>query len=405
MKNFIPSEAGELKNTESELLDEFFKWGYKLVITPLFENLDTIVTALNEKLKSRMMKFVDPSTGDVVALRPDITPQISRIVATRLSHVREPLRLCYSGRVVRFEQKVSGREREVFQAGCELIGLKDAEADAEAMALSVRTLKRLGLSSGLVLDIGHSGVLKAVDRLAGDKKAEVRKALEIKSQRDLAKSLLSAGLPARTRKTIIGITQTRDPEAVLAQMDGLPDFKRSADRIRSILEVLREHEVDCEICIDACDVREFNYYTGATFQVLHIKAPSPLIVGGRYDSLIKRYGYDVSATGFAADIEEIARASAGEGSGGKQTVHFVVVPMKPSLRKEAIRLSSWLRSNGFQVIAETKPRKPRAQKTDTMPPAYGVIAIDSPNKLRLLESKSKTVRQFSNLEELIAGGI
>lgn len=406
VKNFVPDEAGELKNTEGELLDEFFKWGYKLVITPLFENLDTITTGLSEKLKSRVMKFVDPSTGEVVALRPDITPQISRIVATRLNHVREPLRLCYSGRVVRFEQKSSGREREVFQAGCEFVGKKGAEADAEAIALSVAALERLGLSSGLVLDIGHAGVLDAIDKLAGDRKTEVRRALAIKSRKDLAKGLASAGLPAHTRKTIFGITETRDPEKALRQMDKLRILKPYANKIRKILEVVLEHEVKCEICMDICDVREFNYYTGATFQILHKKAPSPLIVGGRYDSLIKRYGYDIPATGFAADIEGIAKTSAPEAGNGRQEVHFVVVPMKPSLRKEAISLSLWLRSNGFQVIAETKPGPlPSARGKDDMPPTYGIIAIDSHKKLRLIESKNKTVRQFSNLEELIAGGI
>ncbi len=405
VKNFVPSEAEELKNSEGELLDEFFKWGYKRVITPLFENLETINTGLNEKLKSRVMKFVDPSTGDIVALRPDITPQISRIVATRLSHVKEPLRICYSGRVVRFEHKVSGREREVFQAGCELVGVKDVTADAEVMALAVDCLSRLGLSAGLVLDIGHSGVLDAIDRLAGDKKDRVRAALEIKSQRDLERALSASQMPPDARKVILSISRTRDPQKVLRWMDKLDVLRPCANRIRKILEVVREHEIECDICIDPCDVREFNYYTGATFQILHSKSPSPLIVGGRYDKLIRRYGYDVSATGFAVDIEGTVNARDGKIRGEKQTVHFIVVPMKPSFRKEAIRLSRWLRSNGFQVITETKP-PPRARSASgAIPPSYGVIAIDSPTRLRLIESKNKTVRRFSNLEELIAGSI
>lgn len=402
VKNFVPSEAEGLKSAESELLGEFFKWGYKRVITPLFENLETITIGLSERLKSRVMKFVDPSTGDVVALRPDITPQISRIVATRLNHVREPLRLCYAGRVVRFEQKSSGREREVFQAGCEFVGSKDFTADAEAMALSVAALERLGLSSGIVLDIGHAGVLRAVDRISGDAKDRVREALAAKSRRDLAAALAAAGLPARQRNAIFGINETGEPEEVLRYMEGLPALKPHARMIARILEVLREYEIGCKIRLDPCDVREFNYYTGVTFQVLHRDAPSPLVVGGRYDSLIKRYGYDIPATGFAADVEGIARASAAAGGAGKGAVHFVVVPTKPSLRKESIRLSRWLRSNGFQVIAETRPAPSRRR---AMPPTYGVIAIDGPDKLRLVESGSKTVRRFSNLEELMAGGV
>ena len=98
------------------------------------------------------MKFFDPSTGEIVALRPDITPQIARIVATQLKDTSSPLRLCYNGRVVRFEEKGSGKEREIFQVGCELIGLTSAEADGEIIALGIKSLGRSGIKK-LVLDI------------------------------------------------------------------------------------------------------------------------------------------------------------------------------------------------------------------------------------------------------------
>ena len=93
VKDFGPQQAEELRRVEEELLEEFSRWGYKRVVTPLFEYLDTITIGLGEELKSKVMKFVDPSTGDIVALRPDITPQIGRIVATRLKGKEHPLRL------------------------------------------------------------------------------------------------------------------------------------------------------------------------------------------------------------------------------------------------------------------------------------------------------------------------
>lgn len=400
VKDFVPSETGGIQNVENGLLDEFGKWGYKRVITPLFENVETITTGLSGRMKSRLMKFVDPSTGDVVALRPDITPQISRIVATRLSHFKEPQRLCYSDRVVRFERESRDGEREVFQAGCELIGVKSVTADAEIMALAVSVLRRSGLGSDIVLDIGHSGVLRAIEKMCGSEKERVRAALEMKSKKDLADALGSAGVLAAERKTIMKMSETREVSGVLHQMGKLPALKRPASTIRKIIDVLGEYEIGCDIWADVCDVRDFNYYTGVTFQILHKRAPSPLIVGGRYDTLIKRYGSDLPATGFATDTEAIVRASSEERD--EQTVHFVVIPSKPALRREAIRLSKWLRSNGFQVITEMRPVSRRGKT----PPAYGgVIAIDSPTKLRLIESGGSTVRRFSNLEDLIAGGL
>lgn len=159
VKDYTPEKAEELRRTEEGLLEEFARWGYRKVITPLFEYLDPLSIGLGDELKSKVMKFVDPSSGEVVALRPDITPQVGRIVATQLKDHTAPLRLCYNGRVVRFEEKSSGKEREIFQAGCELVGLGSAEADAEIIALGIKSLGKSGIKN-IVLDIGHTGILR-----------------------------------------------------------------------------------------------------------------------------------------------------------------------------------------------------------------------------------------------------
>ena len=115
VKDYIPEKAEELRRIEDGLLEEFSRWGYRKIITPLFEYLGPLSVGLGDDLKSKVMKFVDPSTGEIVALRPDITPQVARIVATQLKDIPSALRLCYNGRVVRFEEKGSGKERRVLQ--------------------------------------------------------------------------------------------------------------------------------------------------------------------------------------------------------------------------------------------------------------------------------------------------
>src|SRR3989337_2303102 len=143
VRDFPPERAEEIRRVEECLLDEFTRWGYRRVITPFFESLEAISVGL----------------GDVVALRPDITPQIGRLVATHLKDHIGPLRLCYNGRVLRYEERGSGKEREIFQVGCELIGLSSPEADGEIIALAVKSLEKLGIKN-LVLDIGHTGLLR-----------------------------------------------------------------------------------------------------------------------------------------------------------------------------------------------------------------------------------------------------
>ena len=117
VRDFPPERAEEIRKVEECLMGEFTRWGYRRVITPFFESLETISVGLGDNLRDKILKFVDPSTGDVVALRPDITPQIARLVATRLRGEEEPMRFCYNGRVIRFEEKGSGKEREIFQVG------------------------------------------------------------------------------------------------------------------------------------------------------------------------------------------------------------------------------------------------------------------------------------------------
>ena len=172
VKDYIPEKAEEFRRIEDGLLEEFSRWGYRKVITPLFEYLEPLSVGLGDDLKSKVMKFVDPSTGEIVALRPDITPQVARIVATQLKDTSSPLRLCYNGRVVRFEEKGSGKEREIFQVGCELIGLNSSEADGEIIALGIKSLARSGIKK-LVLDIGHTGILRNLLEKTGDLRKEI----------------------------------------------------------------------------------------------------------------------------------------------------------------------------------------------------------------------------------------
>lgn len=405
VKDFGPQRAEELKRVEDSLLEEFSRWGYKRVITPLFEYLDTITVGLGDELRTKVMKFVDPSTGDIVALRPDITPQIGRIVATQLKDVNIPLRLCYSGRVVRFEEKGSGKEREVFQAGCELIGLDSREADAEIIALAVKSLEKQGLKN-LVLDIGHTGILRTIFDKVGDISEDLKSALRKKDFEHIRQSLKNSAIDDSARDLLYRVFDSFGTTSSLEMIAEYDEFREYVEDIYKVIEILEEYRLNCELSIDIGDIRGFNYYTGLTFEVITGEAPNPLLIGGRYNKLVEKYGHNSPATGFAIDMEAVLSVTRTHNEDNQ--VHFIIVPDSPDLRREAIRLSQWLRSSGFKVILDLNRsfdvdfENGDLNKSLT---TYGVILLETATRLKLIESRSGVSREFSNLEELLKGGI
>ena len=401
VKDFGPHRAEELRRIEEGLLEEFSRWGYKRVITPLFEYLDTITIGLGEELKSKVMKFVDPSTGEIVALRPDITPQIGRIVATQLKLNSSHLRLCYSGRIVRFEEKGSGKEREIFQAGCELMGPKSAECDTEIIALSIKSLQKLGIKN-LVLDIGHSGILRAVFSRLGDLEDEFKLALKSKQFETITRILRKSSFDKKTQDLINDFCNLSNSKTLLKKLKEKRIFQKHIIELENVLEIIDEYQLNCDINIDIGDIRGFNYYTGITFEIISPDTFSPLVIGGRYDSLVEKYGHLTPATGFAIDIEQVLSVTKTHLDDNQ--VHFIVKPKTKRLRREAIQLTQWLRSSGFKVILDVSSSKTAKKDAAGSLTSYGKIIIETPKKLKLVESRSGVKREFANLEELLKGG-
>ena len=407
VKDFGPAKAEDLKRIESVLLEEFSYWGYRRVITPLFEYFDTMSAGIGEDFKNRLMKFVDPHTGEIVVLRPDITPQIGRMVATQLSDHRYPLRLCYSGRVVRYEEKGSGKEREVFQLGCELLGLSSTEGDSEIIALALKSLNRLGLKK-ITLNLGHTGILDAVLRDAGEIRGELVQALIKKDQEWIRRIVEPSGIPADVKDVLFSLSDYYGDADILRRASRNERFRPCIEEIVSVISVLEEYNIECDISVDLVEVKGFEYYTGVTFEVISSVAPASLVTGGRYDGLVSRYGRSVPAAGFAIDAEALMHNT--KSSDGENQVHFIIIPKSQDLRGDAIRLAEWLRSSSFKVILDLTGSYADMVDSDNIFngdnsfATYGVIKLESPSEIKLVESRTGSIREFSNLEELLTGG-
>jgi ATP phosphoribosyltransferase regulatory subunit len=290
----------------------FEAWGYARVITPMFECADVLERGMGAGAKAAAIRFVEPGTGEIVALRPDITPQIARVVATRLADVPGPIRLCYEGAVTRLAGDHG--QREILQAGIELVDASDA-GDAEVLAVATAVLDRLQVDAHL--DLGHVAPARFVLDAAPDPAARDALVAAI-SRKDRAGARVAArALPPAIAALAIELVHLWGPaHATIERARALawPDSVHAAfSQIEHTLAALAELAPARQLTIDLGDLRGFDYYTGMRFAAFATGAPEAILRGGRYDELIGRYGRPARATGFAIDLESIAQAQRSSG--------------------------------------------------------------------------------------------
>src|SRR5687768_13173075 len=205
VKIYLPDEAATKRVVEERLLGVFRRWGYREVVTPTYEYFDVLSKGTDHELQEGMFKMVDRESGRLLALRADITPQIARIVATRLRDEPKPLRLGYVTNVFRFDEPQVGRYREFYQAGVELIGLDKPEAEVEVLAMTVEGLSALGLRH-FKIDVGHPDFFRGLmeETAATDEQArDVRAALGRKDLAALEKVVEAVTAPAPVAEALL----------------------------------------------------------------------------------------------------------------------------------------------------------------------------------------------------------
>ncbi len=194
MRDLLPAEAAEQGRLLGHVLRSFQLGGYERVGLPVFEYADVLSRGLGAVPPTTLLRFVEPETGEVVALRPDMTPQVARLVATRLAEGPFPARLCYRGSVLRRRHERARHERQVMQAGIELIGTTGLRADLEVVATIVGAVRAAGLSE-FVLDLGHGALAQELlAEVATPEREPLFEALSLKDQAEVVRRAEQAGL-------------------------------------------------------------------------------------------------------------------------------------------------------------------------------------------------------------------
>ena len=182
-RDFLPNEAMAKRQIEDAVASVFVKWGYEEIVSPTFEFLETLTIGNNDEMQQNMFKFFDKD-NTTLGLRYDMTTPIARVASTRLNEEKRPLKLSYIANVFRYEQAQMGRQCEFYQAGVELMGVCQASADAEVIALSIETLRRAGLEN-FQISLGQIQFINGVMEESGLSKEKQEKLKEAMVNRDL----------------------------------------------------------------------------------------------------------------------------------------------------------------------------------------------------------------------------
>ena len=306
-KIYLPGEAAQKRAVEERLLAVFRRWGYREVVTPAYEYFDVLSLGTDHDLQEQMFKMVDRESGRLLALRADITPQIARIVATRLRDEPKPLRMAYLANVFRYDEPHVGRYREFYQAGVELLGLPNPEADAEMIAMTIEGLRALGLAD-FQLDVGQADFLRGIlDDLGPDEETarQLRSALGRKDVAALERQVGELSAPAAVTDLLLALPTLYGRGDVLERAERLVKNARSEAALANLAEVyrlLRLYGLADSVLLDLGEVRGFDYYSGVHFEAYVAGLGASLAGGGRYDQMLGRFGYDCAATGFAFEV-------------------------------------------------------------------------------------------------------
>ncbi len=315
---YLPDEAARKRHVESRLFDVFRRWGYREIVTPTFEYADVLARGTDLGVQENMFKLVDRETGRMLALRADITPQIARIVATRLRDEPKPLRLGYVTSIFRYDEPQVSHYREFYQAGVELIGLEKPEAEAEVIAMAVEGLRALGLDR-FQLDLGHPDFIRGLlEEIKADtaRQQELKDALGRKDVSTLERVVGEIAPPAHVGDALCALPALFGDASVLEQAAGHARNERSARALANLSEVYRLltiYGLADRVLLDLGEVRGFDYYSGTYFEAYVSGFGASVAGGGRYDHMLGRFGYECAAVGFAFDVARVLAVMEAQG--------------------------------------------------------------------------------------------
>jgi len=301
----LPSEARHIEELRRQLLDTARGYGYELVMPPLLEHLESLLSGTGEALDLQTFKLVDQLSGRSMGLRADTTPQVARIDAHLLNR-QGVARLCYCGPVLHTRPDRPHATREPLQFGAEIYGHAGLEADTEVLLLALDSLRATGFEGRAIVDLADARIVRSL--FAGvpvdaARIAQVHAALASKDASSLRE--LTRDFPSSAREGLLALVQLYGDVGVL---DEAEKALNATPAVRAALSDLRQLAARLEgatVSFDLADLHGYAYYSGTRFGMYCDGASDALVRGGRYDEVGAVFGRSRPAVGFSLDVREL----------------------------------------------------------------------------------------------------
>lgn len=347
----LPADAARLESMRRKLLDIYASWGYQLVMPPMIEFLESLLTGTGYDLNLQTFKLIDQLTGRSMGMRADMTPQVARIDAHQLK-TDAPNRLCYMGTVLRTLPDGFGSSRSPMQAGAELYGHGGIESDVEILCLMVETLHAAGIDN-LYIDIGHVGIYRGLSDLAGfneEQEATLFEMMQRKAIPEIQAFLVEQNVDRAVADMLNQLPEMHGGEECLTKAGQV--FANASDTVKQALVYLQEAASKfkqrfpaVDIHFDLSELRGYHYHTGLLFAAYTPGEGQEIARGGRYDDIGHVFGNARPATGFSTDVKRLLSLSQ---AAGKHERNAILAPSGDE--PELLEKITELRKQGEVVI-------------------------------------------------------
>ena len=362
VRDIYKEECERKLELEQRLKRVMISYGFEPVETPSFEFIDVFSSEVGTISSRELYKFFDRE-GNTLSLRPDFTPSIARAVCKYFAEEEFPVRLWYQGHAFINHSSYQGRAKESTHSGAELIGDESAGSDAEIVAMAAESMRAAGLEE-FQISLGNVQFFSALAERAGlkdDEERELALLLHNRNSFGAEKFLQDLKLAKELQEAFTAMPSLFGGEEVLekalsfAQKADAPKAVSSIRRLMEVSELLKAYEVDRYISFDLGMMSTYHYYTGIIFRGYTYGTGDAVVKGGRYDSLLKHFGKDLPAIGFAAVIDELMKALERQKirlqAGEERTVLTYTQKNAMSVIKEACRIR---RAGGAVVLKRMK---------------------------------------------------